>query len=398
MILTDLPGITPWLDQFEIPDLYLAEHILRRMRYVGFTEFEEWLQREVAGLLAEIERRRGKEAVAIFPVAKPFINVFNADKEAKPPNDSAGRIAHSLKNLLRSPPQHVELTPRLESMRSRKVRHIIFVDDFIGTGNRFIESWKETVHPSVKAWCSRGWCKVWLIAFAAHASGVRRIIRRVRPLVKERIRIHLEIGRTFFDENDNLKAVLENYGERVGRPKGAWGYGNLASPIIFQHGCPNNVSEILWKSGVGPKKMRWQPLFRNRSVSSALYPLFEGDVALESSPEELWMAKQYRLAVTALEHLETFRGNHRQLLILALAQKRKKLEQIRSILVLTRKEFDALIGELYAAGLLDDEGVISRFGLDVLKRVTQLRRPRLVESREMANFFPASFLGFQREA
>ena len=139
MNLKDIPKVESWLSQFEVPDLYVVEHMLRRLRYVSFEEIEAWLHESVKGLLEEIEKKNGRVAVAIFPVAKPFIHEFNKDKEQKPPNDSTGRIAHSLKNIERDLPKFVELSPRLESMRERKVKHIIFVDDFVGT----IDPWNE---------------------------------------------------------------------------------------------------------------------------------------------------------------------------------------------------------------------------------------------------------------
>ena len=122
MELRDLPNVREWLDQFDVPDVYLAEHMLRRIKYVGFEEFEAWLQASVRGLLKDIVDKDGRVAIAIFPVAKPFIHKFNKDKDEKLPNDSAGRIAHSLKNLERELPAYVELTPRLDSMRTKWIR------------------------------------------------------------------------------------------------------------------------------------------------------------------------------------------------------------------------------------------------------------------------------------
>ncbi|EKY2080949.1 hypothetical protein QNX21_004148, partial [Cronobacter sakazakii] len=179
MKLEELPGIKNWLGQFSVPDVYVAEQMLSNMRFVSFEEVESWLQDSISTLLADIKSKEGKVAIAIFPVSKPFINKFNQDKDIKLPNDSAGRIAHSLKNIERNLPTYVELTPRLESMRKRKVKHIIFVDDFIGTGDRFIKSWRTTVSPSIKAWCSNGWCKIWLVSYAAHKSGINRILHNI---------------------------------------------------------------------------------------------------------------------------------------------------------------------------------------------------------------------------
>lgn len=397
MNLRDIPQVESWLTQFEVPDLYVVEHMLRRLRYVSFEELEAWLHESVKGVLEEIEKSDGRVAVAIFPVAKPFINKFNKDKEEKLPNDSAGRIAHSLKNIERDLPRFVELSPRDKSMRQKKVKHIIFVDDFVGTGNRFSDSWKTMVSPSVKSWCSRGWCKIWLITFAAHKSGLNRVVRKIRPLTLNQVRINLEIDKSFFLENESMKAVLQKYGTPLGRATQAMGYGGLASPVIFQYGCPNNVPLMFWLRPSRASRISWRPLFPNRSVSNDVYPLFGQDFARDALPEELWMAGHYRLALNALEQLSNYNENHQLMLVLGLLAKGHGIAKIRNVMVLGGTEFDNVLRELKEGGLVSQDDVVTRFGKDVLARAAKPCIMDILTEKE-ANFFPSSFLGFQREA
>lgn len=397
MNLKDIPQVESWLSQFEVPDLYVVEHMLRRLRYVSFEELEAWLHESVKGLLEEIEKRDGRVAIAVFPVAKPFIHKFNKDKEQKLPNDSAGRIAHSLKNIERDLPQFVELSPRLESMREKKVKHIVFVDDFVGTGNRFSASWKTMVPPSVKSWCSRGWCKIWLLTFAAHKSGLNSIVRKVRPLHPNQVRANVIIEKSFFLENESMGAVLQKYGAPLGRGRQAMGYGNLASPVIFQYGCPNNVPLMFWFRPSRVSRIAWRPLFPNRSVSNDVYPLFGQDLAREALPEELWMAGHYHLALNVLERISRYKESHRLMLVLGLLAKGHGIAKIRNIMVLGCAEFDAVLNELKEGGLVDQNDVVTRFGRDVLARAAKPCKMGSPIEKE-ANFFPSSFLGFQREA
>ena len=397
MNLRDIPQVESWLTQFEVPDLYVVEHMQRRLRYVSFEELEAWLHESVKGVLEEIEKSDGRVAVAIFPVAKPFINKFNKDKEEKLPNDSAGRIAHSLKNIERDLPRFVELSPRDKSMRQKKVKHIIFVDDFVGTGNRFSDSWKTMVSPSVKSWCSRGWCKIWLITFAAHKSGLNRVVRKIRPLTLNQVRINLEIDKSFFLENESMKAVLQKYGTPLGRATQAMGYGGLASPVIFQYGCPNNVPLMFWLRPSRASRISWRPLFPNRSVSNDVYPLFGQDFARDALPEELWMAGHYRLALNALEQLSNYNENHQLMLVLGLLAKGHGIAKIRNVMVLGGTEFDNVLRELKEGGLVSQDDVVTRFGKDVLARAAKPCIMDILTEKE-ANFFPSSFLGFQREA
>lgn len=396
MGIVDIPSVSDWLSQFEIPDRYLAEYMLHKLRYVSFEEVDAWVQKEVSALLTQISARSvKKEAIALFPVAKPFIHQFNKDKDLKPANDSAGRIAHSLRNLERNLPGYIELTPRIESMRDRKVKHIIYVDDFIGTGDRFIKSWRQTVPRSVKAWCSRGWCQIWILAFVAHETGIKKILNQIGPATEQNFRVGHRLDKSFIYENRDLVNLCGKYGSQLNEKKANFGYGNLLSPIVFQYGCPNNAPGILWCKGKHTKK-KWKPLFPERSVPVDLYPIFGVDHSVESTAEELWMARHYKLALAFAEKPTNFHEGHRHISVLAYLNQGKELAKIRTVMVMSDTEFDALINELKSHGLLDDHNNLTRFGKDILKRGEKIR-VHTDNSRSYGNYYPSSFLGFQRE-
>lgn len=399
MSLLALPAIERWLSQFEIPERYLAEYMLKKMRYVSFEEVEAWIQTALRQLISDIETTSGKkEAIAIFPVSKPFIHNFNEDKEIKPANDSAGRFAHSLRNVERDLSKHIELTPRLESMRDRKVRHLIFVDDFIGTGDRFISSWREMVHRSIKSWCSRGWCKVWIISYAGHKKGKNRIISKVGPVTHDCFRIFHEVDESFIWENDGLARLCWKYSAAANEgKKSRLGYGDLLSPIIFQYGCPNNAPAILWCKHIKNSEIKWKPLFPNRSIPVDLYPAFGVDHSAEATSEDLWMARHYKVALEIINRPHDFGRNHALVSILAYLNQGKSLERIRRIMVMTDEEFGGTINDLIEYGLISHLHMVTRFGKDVLKRGGREKKQMLADNSTNTNYYPATFLGFQRE-
>jgi len=397
MDILQLPEIDDWLGQFEFPDRYLAEYVIKKLRYVGFEELERWIQSELESLVSEIEKGSGrKEAIAIFPIAKPFIHAFNEDKEVKSPSDSGGRIAHSLKNLERRLPSHIELSPRVESMRARRVRHVIFVDDYIGTGDRIVKSWRKEVSRSVKAWHSRGWVKIWIVAFAAHESGLRHVVNSIRAVSRDRVRVNILIKESFINKNTSLRLMACKYGLDIAGNKLWKGYGGLLSPMVFQHGCPNNAPAILWKSCKRGNRP-WNALFPNRSVSHELYPLFGSDLTCETTPEELWMAGHYNLALEFIDRYEDYKGRHQLLLFLGYLAKNKSVDKIRMVLVLSDAECRELIGELNKYGLVDDSLVVTEFGKEVLKRGAKQKAQNAQHDEGGVNYYPATFLGFQRE-
>lgn len=381
--------IDNWLNQFESPDRYLAKYLVSKMRYVSFEEFEHGLQVQLEQLLSEIDKNGRKEGVAIFPVEKPSINKFNEDKTFKPANDSSGRIAHSLTNIDRRLGKHIELTPRLESMRARKVRHIIYVDDFIGTGDRFINFWRKKVSRSIKSWCNRGWCKIWVLSFAGHKSGIRNIINQISPIKLEQIRVGITIESSFISQNSNILYFIQKYGQG----ESSYSYGNTLSPIIFQHGCPNNAPSIFWASFNKPFK----PLFPDRSIPHDLYPLFNLDNSICTSAEDVWMAGNYALAIQLVDRLEDFRGEHKLVIILALIANKKTIDKIRSIMIMSDSEFRTAIDTLLRYGLINHKYEVTNFGTDILSRAKRPKKTVAKPYKYKGNFFPATFMGIQRE-
>lgn len=386
-----------FLSQFnkELPDRYLALHLIRKLRYVSFTEFERWVQKELENTLNEILTADGRVAVAVFPVTKSSINRFNSEKEIKATNDSSGRIGHILKNIERDSSNRFELSPRKESMRKRKVKHIIFVDDLIGTGDRFVTFWNECVDASIKSWCSLGWCKIWILSYAGQRNGISRIASKIRPATRERIKVNLIFGRSFIEEFSAIRYLLNRYGQFFGADGGV-GYGGSLCPVVFQHGCPNNVPLLLWKN-IKDGKQCWNPLFPNRSIPEELYFLFEEDLSKSASPEELWMVGYYNLALKLLGDIDSYHGKHDFLVLLGYLNRSADLQKIQNVMVLSDSEFGKKVKELIDYGLINKEYKVTQFGRDVLVRGGRSRSAPVVPDGGYTNYYPSKFLGFQRE-
>lgn len=396
MDIIELPMVGAWLGQFEGPDVYLAEYMLKKLRYVSLEEYEAWVQRSVTNLLSELEvRDHGKTSVAIFPVTKNTSNVFNQDKEMKSANDSSGRLGHALKNLERDMTKHIELSPRLESMKANRVKHIVYIDDFTGTGKRFIDFWSK-VNSSIKSWCSHGWCEIWFLSFAAHEEGVNRIIKKIGPINQNSVKYEHLVKKSFIKENKNLEELCEKYGGRLSDNGSIIGFGKQLSPIVFQYGCPNNAPGILWCKGDASRK-KFKPLFPNRSVPASLFPLFHKTVDVSETAEDLWMARNYRLAVRFLDSHELYNGEFELLSILSYLNSGKAPEKIREIMVMPTDEIDKVFKDLKMYGLISDDLVVTRFGKDVLVRGAKVKSDSRRKRKEYSNFYPAKFLGFQRE-
>ncbi|TMO04462.1 hypothetical protein CWB60_16205 [Pseudoalteromonas sp. S327] len=396
--IKEVPLVKKWIMQFDLVDRYAAELLLQSLSYISFADFEKSIQNQVKEIVEEAQKV-DNSCVAIFTVSKNLQHKFNKDKERKPENDSSGRIGHALKNLERNLGKSVELTPRIASMSQKKVRHIIYVDDFIGSGKRFIDFWRKDVSRSVKSWVSGGYCKIWLVSHTIHKEGVEKILKNISAIDCSRVRSQNLIESSQLIRNKKIRDLLVKYSTRTNKSDAALGYGDNCSPVVFQYGCPNNAPAILWANGKPNKKSnslsegRWDSLFSERSIDTELYPLFENSIAYQTYPELLWSAGQHKLALKFCD--EADENTKLYNLILALSSSgytRKKIEEV--LLPIQKKSNDA-INNLIIFGLIYDDMKLSRFGEDVLENNRKHRK--IFVDKEYENFYPSSYLGFHRE-
>lgn len=72
------------------------------------------------------------------------------------------------------------------------------------------------------------------------------------------------------------------------------------------------------------------------------------------------------------------------------------LAKLRMVMVMDGQQFESCLETLQNLGLLS-ENKVTRFGLEVLRRGgRKIRRKRTIPDRYI-NYYPSSFLGFQRD-
>lgn len=400
MEIRDLKYIANWIKQFDLVDTYAAEHLLQLLHYVSFEEFEQGIT-EVTLRLIEDLQKNGNSAIALFPVKKNNENTFNQEKETKENYDSSGRIGHALTNLERAlDKSSVELAPRIESMRAKKVKHIIFVDDIIGSGERIKTFWRTSVPKSVKSWVSGGYCQIWLVSYAAYNKGVKFIEKSV-PALSGKIKTVIDpISTSPIEQNKKLVSLIDKYGSRTKKPDARFGFGKCYNHVVFQHGCPNNSPGILWANGKPNKRRsidtsdRWDALFSERSIALDLYPLFRNQVSFQSYPELLWDLQQQQLALNFLESDESEAKVN--ILILALVHKGYSRGKIYELLSPIQSEVKTKIESLIKNELISKGMKITQFGNDVLLKNKKKNKYGFVD-KEYEDFYPSSFLGLLRD-
>lgn len=173
----------------------------------------------------------------------------------------------------------------------------------------------------------------------------------------------------------------------------------MMTPIVFQHGCPNNAPVILWSGG-----RSWEALFPNRAIPSELYECF-GEGKGADMPEILWQSGQYRLGLQVLEAIETRKLEDSQIKLLTalgLLLRGVRSEALTKWILLTEAELDGILKDARNSCLINDANRVTPFGIDLVERFRQISssKDKTVPGKEMAQrlYYPQQYRGCQRKS
>lgn len=276
----DHPRVARWLENFLLEERETAALLIDGLKLVSETDLRRELGDLVAGLVARLPG-----PVAAFP-AREVASEDSAHEEGRlggyqllPPGmpGSESVIANILTGITRRP--HItadEMLPDLSlpSLRDKKVRTILLVDDFSGSGSRILKFHSALLrHPTIASWNSLHLIDVHVAAYFATDVAMDALGERFS---KEKI--HVVRACPTFERQGWTEEQLVEVEElcrkhvpkvRRGRPDYALGYGDSRALIAFEHTAPNNLPKILWQ--VRPD---WHSLFEFKSVPSDLLTLF----------------------------------------------------------------------------------------------------------------------------
>lgn len=279
-----------WLAQFSAVDREVARQFLRRLRLVSEAEFDSGIQAQIDSIVTSLPR----ENFALLSITEPP-NAYSSEVERREPGSSADRIRHVIENAHRVHGPRVNANPTLTSMRAQRIKNIVLVEDYVGSGTRVSRFWKELVSASVKSWVSYGWTKIWLVVYGAQWTGLSKVVRSIRGLDSTRVRCVLKPVQPGEGLTVPMRLVFSKYGAAAQAGGAGLGFGEGGCTTVFQHGCPNNAPLVLWKAAP-----RFVPLFPRRGVPVELQPYF-GEVRATERAELLWDSQQYQIAIALLE-------------------------------------------------------------------------------------------------
>jgi len=243
-----------WLENFDVDELDSAIDLLSVFEYIPFKEFMLRLN----DLLNEVFKT--------IPNINDKIIIFPYGKVGK----SGTLVTYPLKNTtaFKRREKVITLTHDYEKIKNPKsFRHIIFLDDFIGSGKTFVKEFSKD--KSVRKWIhDNRIANIYILSTIIMTEGRDYILGK---FPHHNIKIHSEERNKIFDKTlsplsiigdpDKIKLITKKHGDSIPvfnfPPYSAsMGFDSSESLVSYFHCTPNNTLPIIWG-----KTKDWKPLF-----------------------------------------------------------------------------------------------------------------------------------------
>jgi len=279
--LSESTSARRWIGQFKIGDQDDAASLIDRLELFSESQVADAIARQleaidtVPGRVALYAEREIAEATA-FPI-ETYIDAQGRLRERAVPNatfkpvaprrgatrvGSEGWMAFLISQEVKANPRFVNHpAPRqyLSTNAKNRIRKIVIVTDFIGSGDRIWtmldKFWRV---PTVAAWWSRGYIRFHIVAATGTSVGVARIKSHpCKAIVGVTTVVPTLTGPQPKCWAVTWLALVGRYGKEHEKPLG---HAGTAALVAFEYGMPNNVPAVL-----GEKFKSWKPFYKGRA-------------------------------------------------------------------------------------------------------------------------------------
>jgi hypothetical protein len=390
-----------WLGRFAEANRPMVRQLTEALLLVSLQEFERTLQRTIETFANDCS-----EPVALYSAREvpsnsnlSFRNGGNGLDSVAAGSDvgSEARVAHFVRQLCRTQSNQLLRQPSIEKLLNSRVRHIVVVDDLIGSGGRIYnyltQLWNDS---TIKSWWSYKLISFTVVAYAGTAEGVRHVrqhpckpnveIHRYCPTLNglpwplERRRQARRLCLNYFDAN-----VLKGW---------PLGFGDSAALLVFEHGCPNNVPGIFWANSKNSTN-GWQPLFPGRASSADVASVFPPELKSRTPISVLLTAGQPRVAGALSEVVDRPLRSEIVVLLALLGRGIKRVDAIAHATGLEVKACEVLLETCIAAGFVSPRRRLTDVGAAELAGIRDATPPRINRILKLGedSYYPRSLRG-----
>ncbi len=394
--LSDTEMATRWLLQFKtLEDRVTAKELLDSLKYVSNREFENGIIQEICNLQKALNA-----PLAVYSVIDPlppdidgyrlfsgsFSINFPNKKRKKQHFGSENRLRHLVERLCEGVTgvQPLYSEPIYSQIKNQKIKNIVLVDDFSGSGRRIVKYLQSSLPKYMKRKISLGQVHLYIITYAITEKALKYIQKKINYFHKnsEHIITCISINSTY-QLNPTVKHLCKKYNNQHLNTAHI-GFQNSFGGIVFEHGCPNNLPEILWK-----KKRGWNPLFPRRFIPIELKPSFSEHSTNDQS-KVLWCVGQQILANALHDAIEQKKiDSTTSLIISILGLKLKGIKhfKIPNILLIEKDRYKKIVDYMKDNGLLDNHKNVTQLGISLVDKIKENKKPTKVEI-VYKNYYP----------
>ncbi|MEE5090606.1 hypothetical protein V2H26_11195 [Xanthomonas euvesicatoria] len=401
-----------WLNQFMPEEQVLLTMMLRQMRLVSSDEFSQGLRELVlarlaahlalspVGLYAEREVRkhsRTKSALPLFKQTRGKVRRALSTYRAIDPTlpwkqevGSEGIVAQLITELNRTHGQCLN-HPNARMIRDRKVRRVMVITDFIGSGQQ-LSHFLDAIWAT---WSMRSWhssqankgMRFEVIAYSATEPGRQRIeAHKTCPQVSL-VAACPTIASSFSAiDAESIRQLCIDRDPGDHDPVRALGYEGTGALIAFAHGAPNNVPRLL----IEPSKRKpiQHPLFHKR-VTADLRSTFSSALLSKSDVEAtlVEMGKKRFAQAGLVDGLPIEAAKH-MLVLATLTMRKKKAEVISARTGLTIPEVDRALEALFLLGWITPERQLTEAGQRELAKHPTAKQPPTIPPEPKSDYYP----------
>jgi hypothetical protein len=304
----------------------------------------------------------------------------------------------------------IDISRNFEQFDYQNTTILVFIDDFIGTGDSFLTAYKERQIDVFIGNSDYIDSKIYLLAAIVMNKGLELLKFKIPELV-----ISAEVRYNSFSRTNSpfviaqgpskMKAVALKYGQKmvILRRGGQdiyypLGYGGCEALVSFDYGPPNNTIPIIWSSD------KWHPIFPRVSKDKI------------SQAKELKKSVAFYIGVMKMLKLDLYtdenilingnsykydsRMDHSLITVLYLLAKKYNEILICQIIGITMTELKTIYGYGIKRKLLDTKNQLTFAGAGFLSELTKVARNQTFRSKKRANFeinsliyIPQSFKG-----
>lgn len=368
--------IIKWLENFNDEEVSYMLKILSLYEYITYNEFLARLDDHFNDLLSRIPT--GDE-ILVLPYGKMGKSGMFVTYPLAKTNSYSKR-----KNK-------IEISNDIKNLKKKKIKHIVFLDDFIGTGKTFTDTFFQ--NSALQEFIRDNDIKNLYILSCVIMKAGEKYIKYKIPSIK----IFADIRDKFFAINTPLKIydyhtririkqIISKYGKsfnlEFNEKKVKYGYGESQSFVSFFHSTPNNCLSVIWN-----ENNRWIPL----------YPRYSNTKIVEARE----LKKQVfffidicnKLKIEINDALRDFRGfkfnkngkvkntkqDHSIVLLLFLKSDGYEDFIIAHILGLSKQELKLVYSEAKECDVIDSEHTITAKGqkfIEKLKKISKAENMR----------------------